>query len=173
MLFEWAEEGRNFPVLGSGAVRIQMLAIADLVAAVAGVLSAPRDVANDTYNLAAAEFGTLREDFQAVLDAAGHGKRVVSLPARPALAVLRLLERARLSPVYGRLLHKLLADSYVSIDKARERLAFRPQLSNRDAILRTYAWWQANRADGSPRRSGLTSHDAWRQGALSVAKVLF
>jgi nucleoside-diphosphate-sugar epimerase len=154
-------------------VRIQMFAIEDLVAAVAGVLLAPADVAGDTYNLAAAEFGTLREDFQAVLDAAGHGRRVVSLPARPAVAGLRLLERARLSPVYGRLLHKLLADSYVSIDKASDRLGFRPRLSNRDAILRTYAWWRAHRTDGAPRGAGRTSRDAWRQGALSLAKVFF
>lgn len=169
MLFEWAEEGRNFPVLGSGNARIQMLAIEDLVTAIAGVLAAPVDVANDTYNIAAAEFGTLRTDFQAVLDMAGHGKRVVSLPARPALAALRLLERARLSPVYGRLLHKLLADSYVSVEKARDRLGFAPQMSNVDAITRTFAWWR----DAAPRRKGNTSRDAWRQGALSLAKILF
>ncbi|MFC4536186.1 NAD-dependent epimerase/dehydratase family protein [Sphaerisporangium dianthi] len=173
MLFEWAEEGRNFPILGRGDGRIQMFAIEDLVDAVTGVLKAPPAVANDTYNLAAAEFGTLREDFQAVLDAAGHGRRVVSLPARPALAGLRLLERSRLSPVYGRLVLKLLADSYVSIDKARERLGFRPRLSNQDAILRTYEWWRAHRAAGSPGGAGQTSRDAWRQGALSLAKVFF
>jgi nucleoside-diphosphate-sugar epimerase len=171
MLFEWAEEGRNFPVLGSGAVRIQMLAIEDLVAAVDAVLSAEDDLAADTYNIAAAEFGTLRTDFQAVLDLAGHGKRVISLPARPALAALRLLEKAKLSPVYGRLQQKLLADSYVSIDKARERLAFRPRLSNQDAILRTFSWWRENRPTGPS--NGNTSRDAWRQGALSLAKVFF
>lgn len=173
MLFQWAEEGRNFPVLGSGDVRIQMLAVEDLVAAVSAVLTAPEEVANDTYNVAAAEFGTLREDFQAVLDAAGHGRRIVSLPARPALAGLGLLERSGLSPVYGRLLHKLRADSYVSIDKAADRLGFRPGLSNRDAILRTYEWWRRQRADRVPRATGRTSGDAWRQGALSLAKVFF
>ncbi|WP_169948519.1 NAD-dependent epimerase/dehydratase family protein [Microbispora sp. H11081] len=173
MLFEWAEEGRNFPVLGKGDKRVQMFAVEDLVDAIAGVLDAPADVANDTYNLAAAEFGTLREDFQAVLDAAGHGKRVVSLPAGPTLAGLRLLERTRMSPVYGRLVRKLLADSYVSIDKARDRLGFRPRLSNRDAILRTYAWWREQRASGAARGAGQTSRDAWRQGALALAKVFF
>ncbi|MEV6521272.1 NAD-dependent epimerase/dehydratase family protein [Longispora sp. NPDC051575] len=174
MLFEWAEEGRHFPVLGRGDVRIQMFAMADLVDAVVTVLDAPEDVANDTYNLAAAEFGTLREDFQAVLDAAGHGRRVVSLPARPALGALRLLERSRLSPVYGRLLHKLMADSYVSIDKAADRLGFRPRLSNQDAILLTYDWWRSRRtAAHRPARSGRTSRDPWKQGALSLAKFFF
>jgi nucleoside-diphosphate-sugar epimerase len=173
MLFEWAEEGRNFPVLGSGNARIQMLAIEDLVTAIATVLSAPADVANDTYNIAAAEFGTLRTDFQAVLDLAGHGGRVVSLPQRPALATLRLLERARLSPVYGRLLHKLLADSYVSVEKAGDRLGFWPEMSNVDAITRTYTWWRDSHMAAAPRRNGNTSRDAWRQGALSLAKILF
>ncbi|HKB30059.1 MAG TPA: NAD-dependent epimerase/dehydratase family protein [Streptosporangiaceae bacterium] len=173
MLFEWAEEGRNFPVLGRGDVRIQMLAIEDLVAAVGRVLAAPQNVAGDTYNVAAAEFGTLREDFQAVLDAAGHGRRVVSLPARPALAGLKLLERMRLSPVYGRLLHKLLADSHVSIGKARERLGFAPRLSNREAILRTYGWWRESRTGLPRQRGGRTSGDAWHQGALTLAKAFF
>jgi nucleoside-diphosphate-sugar epimerase len=179
MLFQWAEEGRHFPVLGRGDVRIQMLALDDLVDAVVAVLRAPDGVACDTYNIGAADFGTLREDFQAVLDAAGHGKRVVSIPGRPAVAVLRALERTRLSPVYGRLLSKLLADSYVSVDKARERLGFRPRMSNRKAILRTYDWWRAQRVTAAPEPArkgqggGRTSQDPWRQGVLGLAKVLF
>ena len=173
MLFEWAEEGRNFPVLGRGDVRIQMLAIEDLVDAVATVIAAPDDVACDTYNIGAAEFGTLREDFQSVLDAAGHGKRVVSIPGRPAVKALQLLERTGVSPVYGRLLHKLLDDSYVSIDKARDRLGFTPRLSNKDALLGTYDWWRRSRAGQPSRTAGRTSRDPWRQGALALTKVFF
>lgn len=173
MLFEWAADGRNFPVLGRGDVRVQMFALEDLVEVVGIVLDAPADVANDTYNVGAAEFGTLREDFQAVLDAAGHGKHVVSLPIGPAFAVLRTLQWARLSPVYGRLLSKLRGDSYVSIDKARERLGFKPRLSNRDAILTTFEWWLGQRAPRIAPKAGTTSRDPWRQGALGLAKVLF
>nr|MDT0656506.1 NAD-dependent epimerase/dehydratase family protein [Micromonospora sp. DSM 115978] len=173
MLFEWAEEGRHFPVLGRGDVRIQMFAVEDLVDAVLLALTAPADVAGDTYNLGAARFGTLREDFQAVLDAAGHGRRVIGLPARPALAALRALEATRLSPVYGRLLHKLLADSHVSVDKAARRLGFRPKLSNQEAILATYRWWRSNRDAAATTASGRTSREPWRQGALTLAKIFF
>jgi nucleoside-diphosphate-sugar epimerase len=181
MLFEWADEGHRFPVLGRGDVRIQMLGLEDLIDAMVTILSAPSEAANDTYNFGAADFGTLRDDFQAVLDAAGHGRQVVSIPARPAVRVLRLLERSRLSPVYGRLLSKLLTDSYVSIDKANRRLGFAPQLSNRDAILRTYDWWQARRAGmaadgpthGTDNSGGRTSRDPWRQGALGLVKRFF
>ena len=170
MLFEWADEGRHFPVLGRGDVRIQMCAIEDLLDCITGVLAAEREVANDTYNVAATRFGTLREDFQAVLDAAGHGRRVVSVPAQPTVFLLRLLQRARLSPVYGRLLFKLLADSYVSTEKARLRLGFEPQLSNQEALLRAYASWRQRSAVPA---AGRTSVQPWRQGVLRAAKVFF
>ncbi|HVQ94731.1 MAG TPA: NAD-dependent epimerase/dehydratase family protein [Mycobacteriales bacterium] len=173
MLFEWADDGHHFPVLGRGDVRIQMLAIDDLLDGVLLALAAAPAAAGGTYNLGATEFGTLREDFQAVLDAAGHGKRVIRLPAAPALAVLRLLGRTGLSPVYGRLLSKLTADSYVSVERARDQLGFTPRYSNQDAVLRTFAWWRAERTAGRLAGPGRTSRDAWRQGALGWAKALF
>lgn len=173
MLFEWAHEGRHFPILGRGDVRIQMCDVEDLAECILVVLRADPALAGDTYNVAAAQFGTLRQDFQAVLDAAGHGRRVISIPAQPALLTLKLLGRVGMSPVYDRLLHKLLADSYVSTDKARQRLGFAPRHSNQDALLRTFRWWQAQRSQGGSQQVGRTSRDPWSQGALRVAKVFF
>jgi hypothetical protein len=43
----------------------------------------PPGIQDDTFNVGAEQFGTPRSDFQAVLDEAGHGKRIVSLPERP------------------------------------------------------------------------------------------
>lgn len=173
MLFEWAEEGRNFPVLGSGDVRIQMFSVTDLLDAVLLALALPARDVDDTFNLGATEFGTLRESFQAVLDAAGHGGRVVSLPVGLTVPVLRMLERTGQSPVYGRLLSKLLADSYVSTERARRRLGFAPRLSNRDALLETYSWWRAHRPRAGAPGAGRTSREPWRQRALAPARFLF
>ncbi len=171
MLFEWADEGRHFPVLGRGDVRTQMLDVADLVDAVVASLTLPADRVNENFNIAATEYGTLREDFQAVLDAAGHGRRVIGLPVRPAVAVLEALDRAGWSPVYRRLIHKLLADSAASTTLAQERLGFRPRYSNRDTILRTYEWWRSRGPVAAT--AGRTSHAPWKQGVLAAAKVFF
>jgi nucleoside-diphosphate-sugar epimerase len=172
MLFEWAEEGHNFPLPDGGRTLTQMCATEDVADAALTLLDAPEQAANDTYNIAAADFGTLGDAFQAVLDEAGHGKRVVSIPSRPAMALLQALSAVRLSPVYRRLVHKLTADSYVSIERARDRLGFQPRYSNREAILSAYDWWRTNR-DTAGRGTGRTSDDPWRQRALALAKAVF
>jgi hypothetical protein len=55
---------------------------------------------NDVFNIGAKEFTTLKEDYQAVLDYAGHGRKIVSIPAAPAIWTLRALEKVNLSPLY-------------------------------------------------------------------------
>lgn len=173
LLFEWAAAGHNFPVLGSGDVIAQLCATEDVAAAAELALAAPQEAANGVYNIASAEFGSLREDFQAVLDAAGHGKRVVSVPMGPTVPILQALAHLRLSPVYRRLVHKLRSDSYVSIDKARTELGYRPRLSSQEAILSAFSWWLEHQEDGELRRPGNASNNRWRQGALGLARVLF
>jgi len=171
MLFEWADDGRDFPLLGGGRHRAQMLDVEDLCSAVRAACERPDRDVDDTFNIGSARFGPLREEFQAVLDAAGHGRRVRTLPVAPAVTALRLLAALRVSPVYRRLIHKLTRDSYVSIDKAAERLGFAPVHGNEESLLRTYEWWR--RAAGKSRPAGRTHQDPWHQGALRLAKVFY
>ena len=99
LMYEWAREGRDFPILGRGSNRYQLLDVEDLGTAIILAGTAPIAQANDTFNIGAAEFTTLREDFQAVLDEAGHGRKLRSIPVRPAISALRVLERLKLSPL--------------------------------------------------------------------------
>ena len=90
MLFEWASEGRNFPMLGCGRNRYQFLDVQDLCEAVYLTLSKPKSVVNDTFNIGAKDFGSMKETYQAVLDAAGFNKRIISLPAKPTAVAYAL-----------------------------------------------------------------------------------
>ena len=114
----------------------------------------------------------MREDYQAVLDRAGFGKRIVPLPAAPAIWTLRVLERLRLSPLYSWVYETACEDSYVSIERAQRVLGFRPRYSNREALLRNFEWYLAQR-DHFARQSGISHRVPWKQGILRIAKAFF
>lgn len=172
MLYEWASEGHNFPILGPGNNPYQYLDVEDLCEAIWLCATLPADVVNDTFNIGAMEFGTPRSDFQAVLDEAGHGKRIVSLPERPVILALRLLETMHMSPLYKWIYETAGKESFVSIEKARKKLGFAPKYSNRDALIRNYRWYIAN-MDRLKQAGGVTHRVPWNQGALRLAKAFF
>lgn len=172
LLFDWAADGKSFPVLGRGDNRYQLLDVRDLCDAVIRCLEGDRAAVSDVFNIGAREFSTIRADFQAVLDEAGFGRRIVSIPERPARAALRALEALRLSPVYRWVYDTAGKESVVSIEKAARALDFRPRYSNREALLANFRWYLANRALVSGR-GGVSHRSAWRQGVLRVAKALF
>ena len=94
--------------------------------------------ANTTFNIGAKAFTTVRAEFQAVLDAAGHGRRIIPFPAGPMTLALRILEKLHLSPLYQWTYETVAKDSFVSIEKAERELGFSPQYSNTDALLRNF-----------------------------------
>jgi nucleoside-diphosphate-sugar epimerase len=172
LFFDWALDRRHFPVLGSGENRHQLLHVDDVCRAIERCMTAPADAVNETFNLGAEVFGTLRADFQAVLDEAGFGKRIVSLPAAPAIAALRLLESLGVSPLYRWVYERVDKDSVVSIERAKQRLGFRPAHSNRDALLSNFRWYRENRIRFASK-SGVSHRTPWKQGALGLARLFF
>jgi nucleoside-diphosphate-sugar epimerase len=172
LLYSWAREGRNFPVVGSGTNRYQLLDVDDLCRAICLSATLPADRVNDTFNIGARVFTTLKEDFQAVLDTAGHGKRIVPFPRWMAVAALRVLELLHLSPLYQWIYETAGKDSAVSIDKAWRELRFRPTYSNIDALLRNYCWYVENCANIG-KAAGVSHRKPWSHGFLEVVKAFF
>jgi len=68
LFYDWAKDGKNFPMLGSGRNRYQLLDVEDLCSAIFLAASLPSSRVNDTFNIGATDFATMKEDYQAVLD---------------------------------------------------------------------------------------------------------
>ena len=172
MLYDWALTGHNFPMIGSGKNRYQLLDVEDLCQAIYLCMTLPPETVNDTFNIGAKVFTTMKGDYQAVLDYAGKGKRIIGFPAAPAILALRILERLHLSPLYKWVYETASKDSFVSIEKAERVLGYKPLYSNKDALIRNYQWY-VDHVHQFQNKSGVSHRVPWGQGALSLLKKVF
>ena len=172
LLFRWAREGRSFPLIGKGDNRYQLLDVEDLCRLILVCLRVSPEQADSEFNVGARVFGSIREDFQAVLDAAGCGRRLVPLPAPLMRTGLRILSALRLSPLYPWVYDTAGRESWLAIDKAAEQLGFEPLYSNREALLRNYEWYVTHITEESHSR-GLGHRDVWKEGMLNFIRLFF
>lgn len=159
-------------MIGNGRNRYQLLDVEDLCHVIRSCMELDDEKANDTFNVGAEEYTTMREDYQAVLNEAGFGQRIITFPAGPVIAILKILEFLKLSPLYPWIYETASKDSFVSIDKAKDILGFKPRYSNQAALVRNYRWYMENK-DKFARQSGVTHRVPWKQKALKLVKIFF
>lgn len=172
IFYEWAKDGRNFPMIGDGNNRYQLLDVEDLCKVIYLCLTLDKNIANNTYNIGAKEFTTMREDYQAVLDYAGYGKRMKTFPALPVILTLRFLEFLHLSPLYKWIYDTASKDSFVSVIKVEEKLGFKPEYSNKNALVRNFKWYLENYRTFKGR-TGISHRMPWKQNVLKPLKIFF
>lgn len=146
LLFDAVRRGRPVPVLGRGDNRYQLLDVRDLadgLARLAGTAAA------GLFGLGAAEFRTVREDLQALLDHACTGAQLRFVPPTVARLGLRSIELAGLVPLAE--WHYRTArgeDSVVDIARARDELGWHPVCSNARTLVEAYDWYAGRIATG-------------------------
>jgi nucleoside-diphosphate-sugar epimerase len=151
VLFEFVAEGAPVYVLGRGHNRYQFVHANDLADA---CLRAADREKPAVYNIGAGEFGTMRETLQALVDHAGTGSRVRSLPAGVARAAMRVAAGVGAAPFAP--YHWLLYAESLWFDttRARSELGWAPRHSNASAVIESYDWFLAHRDDpGATERS--------------------
>ncbi len=172
LFYDWAKDGRGFPMIGNGNNRYQLCDVEDVCQGIYLCATGPADRVDDVFNIGAREFTTMKEDYQAVLDVAGFGKKIRGFPASPVIWTLRILEAMKLSPLYKWVYETACEDSFVSIEKAERVLGFDPKYSNKDALIRNYRWYLEHLHEFE-NASGVSHRVPWGQGVLRVAKLFF
>jgi nucleoside-diphosphate-sugar epimerase len=142
VLFEFVADGAPVFVLGGGGNCYQFVHASDL--ADACLRAADRD-GPAVYNIGATEFGTMRETLQTLVDHAGTGSRVRSLPLRPARLAMRALTelgQAPFAPYHWLLYGESL---WFDVTRARTELDWAPRHSNASMIIESYEWFLEHR----------------------------
>ncbi len=168
ILFEFVAEGAPVYVLDGGHNRYQFVHAEDLAEACLLASDRPGPA---TYNIGTTEFGTMRETLQALVDHAGTGSRVRSLPSGPAKLAMQAASRVGRAPFAP--YHWLLYGESLWFDttKAREELGWMSTHSNASMVIESYEWFLAHRSDlGAEGRSHHQSPA--RLGLLKLLKRL-
>jgi nucleoside-diphosphate-sugar epimerase len=171
ILYDWVESGVKIPIIGNGENRYQLFEVEDLVSVINLACKLPFEKINDTFNVGAKEFKTVKEDVGAMCEYAKSGSKPISTPAWLVKPVLRFFEILNLSPLYKWIYGTADTDSFVSIEKACKELGWEPKYSNAQALIRSYQWYLDNKHT-IQQGTGVTHRIAWKQGILSLFKKL-
>jgi len=143
ILFEFVAEGTPVFVLGGGHNRYQFVHAGDLADACLRAADRPGPA---TYNIGAADPPTMRETIQALVDHAGTGSKVRSLPTGPAATAMKTLAGVGLIPLAP--YHWLLYGESLWFDTtmAEAELGWASTSSNEAMLIESYEWFLAHRS---------------------------
>ncbi len=170
ILFDWIHDGKKIPVVGSGNNRYELLDVDDLVEAVWMVAEKNTSNLNGAFNIGAEEFNTVKADLTALFKAAGSKSRILPTPAWPIKTSLYVFEKLGLSPLYQWVYETADKDSFVSIEKLKKALGWKPKYSNSDALIKAYKWYLKHYKEVKSKKAGVTHRVGWKQGILGLFK---
>lgn len=167
ILFEFIGEGRKVWVVGGGHNRYQFIYAQDLASACIAAAEYP---GSETFNIGSDGVTSLRDVYGHVIQKAGTGARVASLPKGPALLGMRIAHWLGLSPL-GPYQYRMIAEDFVfDTAKIKQTLQWRPTLSNAEMLWLAYKYFQDNRKSIAARRGVSAHRQAAKMGVIRLLK---
>ncbi len=163
--FEAIYKNKPVFILGSGDNLYQLLEVNDLCDAIYNALTIKKS--GEVFNAGAQEFRTWREDLGALIKHAKSKSKIVGFPVLPSQLALSVLEKLNLSPIVAWHYKTLPINSYVSIEKAKKILNFKPKKGNQDILIESYDWYAKNRKKFIGK-TGNTHRTLWNFKLLDI-----
>ena len=170
ILFDWVHDNKKIPVIGNGENKYQLLDVYDLCEAIYLTLIKDKALANDTFNVGAMEFTTVKNDLETFFRKINSKSRVLKTPAGLVKFFLAIFNYLKLSPLYKWVYDTADKDSFVSTEKIQKTLDWKASYSNQDAFFRAYNWYLEHYQEVKSAGEGITHRKAWKQGILRLIK---
>ena len=166
ILFEFIEDGKRVWVVGNGGNRYQFIYAQDLATACIQTLGYS---GSDLFHIGSEHVTSLREVYQAVIDVAGTGARVAELPKGPTIAAMKLAHKLKVSPL-GPYHYRMIAEDFIfDTRRVRERLGWRPTLTNNEMMVEAFRYYAAGRKEIHARKD-VSAHS--KPAAMGVIRLL-
>jgi UDP-glucose 4-epimerase len=169
ILFDFILEGRRLWVVDGGENRYQFVYAHDVADACIRALN-PRVAGR--FNVGSRNVPTLRDTYQFVIDRAGTGARVASLPRWPTLALMRAAYRAGLSP-FGPYEYQMIAESFIfDTTKISRVLGWQPTLTNGEMLFEAFDYYRRHVDEIGARTAESAHKQRARMGVIRLLKQL-
>jgi nucleoside-diphosphate-sugar epimerase len=166
ILFEFIKDGKRVWVVGDGSNRYQFIYAQDLASACIQALAYP---GSDLFHIGSDHVVSLRRVYEAIIADAGTRSRVAQLPKAPAIAAMKLAHALRVSPL-GPYHYRMMAEHFVfDTRRIRERLGWRPTLTNEQMMIEGYRYYAAGREEIHARKN-VSAHS--KPAAMGVIRLL-
>lgn len=154
ILFEFISENRNVYLLGSGDNTYQFVDANDVAAALE--LSSHK-LGFDIYVIGGDGAMPLGQMYKKVIEYAKSRSKIISLPKKPALIALSLLDKLNISPL-GVYQYSMLGRSmYADTTKIKKLLGWKPKKTNLQSFIENYRWYIAKKKTFAEVGNGSTS----------------
>lgn len=167
ILYEFIDDGKTVWVVGKGDNRYQFIYAEDL--ATACIMGASYGK-SDLFHVGSDNVRSLREVYESVIQAAGSKSKVRSLPKSPTIAAMMLAHKLRISPL-GPYHYKMIAESFLfDTERIKQRLGWKPTLTNEEMLLRAYEYYASNRAEIGARTNASAHRKPASMGVIRLLK---
>jgi nucleoside-diphosphate-sugar epimerase len=167
ILFEFIDEGRRVWAVGGGRNRYQFIYAQDLANACILALDYPH---SDTFNIGSDDVKSIAEVYEYVIRNSQSKAKVATLPRGPALAAMKLAYHLKISPL-GPYHYKMIAEDFLfDTSRIKERLGWRPTMTNEEMLWRAYQYYSQNRREIEARQNVSAHRKAAKMGVIRLLK---
>jgi UDP-glucose 4-epimerase len=167
ILFEFIDEGRRVWAVGGGRNRYQFIYAQDLANACRLALDYPH---SDTFNIGSDDVKSIAEVYEYVIRNSKSKSKVATLPRGPAIAAMKLAYHLKLSPL-GPYHYKMIAEDFLfDTSRIKERLGWRPTMTNEEMLWRAYQYYSQNRREIEARQDVSAHRKAAKMGVIRLLK---
>lgn len=166
ILFEFIEDGKRVWVVGDGSNRYQFIYAQDLATACLQTLGYGE---SDLFHIGSEHVVSLRRVYEAVIAIAGTKARVAELPKGITIAAMKLAHKLGVSPL-GPYHYRMIAEDFIfDTRRIRERLGWRPTLTNEEMMIEAFRYYSAGRREIHARKD-VSAHS--KPAAMGVIRLL-
>ena len=166
LLFEFIDENRKVPIVGNGNNKYQFIYAKDMVQAMKKALNYNE---TDIFNIGSDNVKSFNDVYRYVINKAGSKSKLLHFPKNLMTTCMEICFKLGISPL-GPYQYKMISANFVfDTTKIKEKLDFKPTLSNEEMLLKSYKYYHENRKE-IESRSNVSAHN--KNAKMGVIRLL-